>query len=172
VAVHILAMLALEPDEYFSSERIARSVGTNSVVVRRLLSRLQKAGWVTCQAGVHGGARLNVDPCELNLLQVFDCVETRGLFCVHASHPECPVACSVQEDLQHVMQRAEEGMRAELARMPLSYVTDRARREVRRKKSTTAKRRIEARGDRRHVRSPEPSGSSAKKSKTHANKTE
>jgi Rrf2 family protein len=140
VAVHILAMLALEPDACFSSERIAQSVGTHSVVVRRLLARLQKAGWVTCQAGIHGGARLSVDPRRLNLRQVFECVESNDLFHVHASHPDCPVACSVQEDLQYVLERAEAGMRAELERMPLAHITQRAKREVQRKSKRTAKR--------------------------------
>jgi DNA-binding IscR family transcriptional regulator len=126
-------MLALEPNEYFSSERIAKSVCTNSVVVRRLLTKLQTAGWVTCQAGVHGGARLNVNPRELTLLQVFDCVESGALFRVHASHPECPVACSVQVQLQQALERAEQGMRAELARVPLSRVTQRAKHEYQRR---------------------------------------
>jgi DNA-binding IscR family transcriptional regulator len=129
VAVHILAMLALRPREFFSSELIARSVGTNSVVVRRLLARLQKSGLVACQTGVHGGAKLNVDPRNVTLLHVFDCVEQGELFRVHEPHPECPVACSVKEDLNSALAQAETGMRSELARVPLSRITRRARRE-------------------------------------------
>ncbi len=129
VAVHALAMLALKPDACFSSERIAQSVGTNSVVVRRLLARLQKAGMVVCQAGVHGGARLNVDPKHISLLDVFDAVEDGELFRVHEPHPQCPVACSVRSDLGLALRKAEQGMREELAKIPLAWVTRRAKRE-------------------------------------------
>jgi DNA-binding IscR family transcriptional regulator len=122
-------MLALKPQEYFSSELIARSVGTNSVVVRRLLARLQKAGFVACQAGVHGGAKLNVDPRDVTLLNVFDSVEQGGLFRVHSPHPECPVACSVKEDVHAALAQAEKGMRSELSRVRLSRITRRAKRE-------------------------------------------
>lgn len=129
VAVHILALLALKPREHFSSERIAKSVCTNSVVVRRLLARLHKAGLVSCQTGVHGGARLSVDPREVTLLDVFDSVEDAALFRMHEPHPDCPVACSVKEDVQQALARAEMGMRSELAKIPLARITRRAKRE-------------------------------------------
>lgn len=129
VAVHILALLALKPQEHFSSEWIAKSVCTNSVVVRRLLARLHKAGLVSCQTGVHGGARLTVDPRGVTLLDVFNSVEDGELFRMHEPHPDCPVACSVKEDVQQALQRAELGMRAELAKIPLSRITRRAKRE-------------------------------------------
>jgi DNA-binding IscR family transcriptional regulator len=67
VAVHILAVLAIKPDGYIGSELIAKSVATNAVVVRRMISLLSKAGFVECQAGAGGGARLCVDPKTVTL---------------------------------------------------------------------------------------------------------
>ncbi len=134
VAVHTLAMLSLEPGECFSSELIAKSAGTNSVVVRRVLALLQRAGFVECHAGVHGGAKLKVEPRQVSLLDVYEAVEDQPLFRLHDPHPDCPIACSVKEDLRNALQAAENGMKAELARMSLDKVTRRAAREHRRKR--------------------------------------
>ncbi|MCA1734101.1 MAG: Rrf2 family transcriptional regulator, partial [Acidobacteria bacterium] len=46
VATHILTVLAVRGDEPSSSNLIASSVGTNPVVIRRLLGMLGRAGLV------------------------------------------------------------------------------------------------------------------------------
>lgn len=130
VAIHALAVLSIRPDDYCSSELIAKSAGTNSVVVRRVLSLLQKAGYVGCQPGAHGGAKLAVDPAELTLLDVYRAVEEAELFRLHDPHPDCPVAQSVKEDLCKILRQAECGMERELGQCSLAEVTERASREL------------------------------------------
>ena len=46
VGVHILTLLACKPNRGITSEMLARSVNTNSVVIRRLTGQLKKAGLV------------------------------------------------------------------------------------------------------------------------------
>ena len=61
VAVHILSFMILwqqRRPEPATSERIAHSVNTNPVVIRRLLGLLQKGGLVKSQRGVNAGWRL------------------------------------------------------------------------------------------------------------------
>ncbi|WP_407672896.1 Rrf2 family transcriptional regulator [Paenibacillus profundus] len=42
--VHILSLLAPAKDAHCTSEWIAGSVGTNSVIIRKILGQLKKAG--------------------------------------------------------------------------------------------------------------------------------
>ncbi len=122
-AVHILTLLAIKSDQFVSSECIAKSVGTNAVVVRRLLALLQQAGLVVTQTGFQGGTRLNADPDTLTLLDIYHAVEDQSIFRMHTPHPDCPVACSVKEDVLGLLQAAEEKMREELRQTKLSRIT-------------------------------------------------
>ena len=131
-ALHILAVLSVKSGVYVSSELIAKSVGTNSVVVRRLLAMLQQAGFVATQAGVQGGARLNIDPAMITLLDVYDAVEEESVFRVHDPAPECPVACTVKADVNRLLEKAEEKMKLELKKTRLSRITQSAVEEYQR----------------------------------------
>ena len=57
MAIHILALLAGAGEENVKSKLIARSVNTNAVVIRRILSHLNHAGLVVSQTGASGGTR-------------------------------------------------------------------------------------------------------------------
>ncbi|MCA1624917.1 MAG: Rrf2 family transcriptional regulator [Acidobacteria bacterium] len=54
IAVHVLAILARSCDERIKSDYIAKSVNTNPVVIRRLLSTLYESGLVVSQTGTCG----------------------------------------------------------------------------------------------------------------------
>ena len=122
-AIHILTLLAIKKGEYCSSEMIAKSLGTNAVVVRRIIGLLQEAEIVTSQAGSQGGAMLVVAPEKLTLKDIYDAVEEKSIFCMHAPHPKCPVACCVKEQVHELLDTAEEKMKADLARTRLSKIT-------------------------------------------------
>ena len=126
VAVHILAVLSIKPDEHIGSELIAKSVATNPVVVRRVISLLAKAGLVECQAGANGGSMLCIDPRKTTLLDVYNAVTDQEMFHLHDAHPECPVAVCVKNDLTTILEKAEEKLKGELSRTRLSQVTKNA----------------------------------------------
>ena len=121
-AIHILTLLALKKGEYCSSEMIAKSVGTNAVVVRRIVGLLQEAGLVCSQAGSQGGAMLVCKPEKTTLREIYDAVEEQSVFCMHEPHPNCPVACCVKDQVNELVDRAEEKMKAELGRTRLSSI--------------------------------------------------
>ncbi len=126
VAVHILTVLAAKEGEFVSSDFIARSVATNRVVVRRIISLLHAAKWVTSQAGIHGGAKLEVEPEQVNLLDVYRAVEKGSIFRVHESEPKCPIACCVKQDLESFLEVAEAAMEEKLAGKTLADMSKRA----------------------------------------------
>jgi Rrf2 family protein len=122
-AIHILTLLALKKGENCSSEWVAKSVGTNAVVVRRIVGLLQEAGFVTSQAGSQGGTTLAVEPEKITLLDIYEAVEDQSVFCLHDPHPGCPVACCVKKQVNELITGAEAKMKAELARTKLSSIT-------------------------------------------------
>jgi hypothetical protein len=70
VAIHTLGMLAFADECPVTSEKIAESVQTNAVSIRRLFQALGKAGLVVGQMGPNGGARLARSPKQITLAEV------------------------------------------------------------------------------------------------------
>ena len=118
IAVHILSLLATAKDAHCTSEWIADSVGTNSVVIRKILGQLKKAGLADVRAGT-GGAFLLKELEEVTLLDVYwaaEVVEERELFHIHEqSSPDCPVGANIQAVLELIVKRAQIAMEAILA---------------------------------------------------------
>jgi Rrf2 family protein len=97
VAVHVLMLLARAGGEPLKSERLARSVNTNPVVIRRLLCVLARAGIVTSQTGAAGGSRLARPAAAITLREVYRAVESREAFGLHRQrpNPRCPVGLHI-----------------------------------------------------------------------------
>src|SRR5476651_1244569 len=92
-AVHVLAVLAHRIEAGVCSDRLAGSVNTNPVVIRRLLSTLRAAGLVITQKGAGGGAKLAREPERIPLDEVYRAVESAASFSPHRQkpNPRCPV---------------------------------------------------------------------------------
>ncbi|MCQ6560991.1 Rrf2 family transcriptional regulator [Paenibacillus mendelii] len=118
IAVHILSLLAIQPSGHSTSDWIAGSVGTNPVIIRRVLGQLKKVKLVTVRAG-SGGAFLAKSLSEINLLAVYravDVVEEGRLFHIHEEpNPACPVGANIQAVLELLLSRAQEAMEKILA---------------------------------------------------------
>ncbi|WP_237217812.1 Rrf2 family transcriptional regulator [Falsiroseomonas oryziterrae] len=78
VALHILILLATEPGGQATSGRIAESVGTNPVVIRRLAGQLARAGLVRIRRGP-GGAELARPASAITLADVWAAMRRPGL---------------------------------------------------------------------------------------------
>lgn len=124
VAVHILAYLAWRRGEPATSERIAGSVNTNPVVVRRLMGALRDGGLVTAQPGVGGGATLARDAAQVSLLDVYRAVEDPELFALHPQPPcrHCDVGGNIQAVLGDAFGGAQRAMEASLAAVTIADV--------------------------------------------------
>ena len=126
VAVHILTFLLASQGKYVSSDAIAKSVATNPVAVRKILGMLVKAGFVSSLAGSKGGARLEVDPKKLSLLDIYQAVEHKEIFQMHAPHPNCPLAKGITVDLQQIFDAAQKAMEQKLAAQTLEDISQTA----------------------------------------------
>jgi Rrf2 family protein len=124
VAAHVLAYLAWRRDEPGTSERIAGSVNTNPVVVRRIVGALRNAGLVSVQPGVGGGAQLAREPEAITLLDVYRAVEeTDELFALHPDPcRNCNVGSHITQVLQGVFCQAHTALQQVLAGVTIADV--------------------------------------------------
>ena len=128
VATHILAWMALvardHPDDPVTSERIAASVKTNPVVIRRTLGVLSKAGLVQSYRGINAGWRLARPAEKISLLDVFDALEEGSQFGLHPTQPSqaCPVGRGIGSTLSHVYDSIHETVRTTLASKTVAAV--------------------------------------------------
>lgn len=122
VAIHCVTALAYAEDEAMTSEVLARSINTNPVVVRRILSALVKAKLVTARQGKAGGSRLSRKPDQITLLDIYRAVESEGLFGMHEKpeNKSCPVACAMKGLLSAVFKDAENSLEDSLKKTRLS----------------------------------------------------
>ncbi len=125
VAVHVLAYMAWKRSEAQTSERIASSVNTNPVVVRRIVGALRNAGMVSVQPGVGGGATLARDPADISLLDVYRAVEDGDeLFSLPASQPSrsCNVGGHIRDVLRPIFCSAHRAMEGVLGEVTIADV--------------------------------------------------
>jgi len=121
-AVHILAVLAHHPGRGVTSDSLARSVNTNPVVVRRIVSTLRQAGLVCCSKGAGGGATLCRQPETIRLDEVYRAIEAPQTLTARRHRPNlgCPVARKIKIMLEEVYASAQQPMEASLAQRTLA----------------------------------------------------
>lgn len=116
IAVHILTLLASQPDERLTSEHIAASVGTNPVVIRRQLGLLRESGLVESKGARGGGWTLAKDAAAINLRQVREALGEESSFRMHHNDPspDCEVGQNVRHALGGAYADAEKAVRLSL----------------------------------------------------------
>ena len=129
-AVHVMAVLALEKADCCPSSRLAQTVNTNPVVIRRLLIELQEAGLISTMRGPHGGALLKRRPEKVTLREIHQAVDQGDTFATHPNEPcsECPVGRKIGKVMQHIQDRANRALARELEKMTLADVLRELRR--------------------------------------------
>lgn len=123
VAAHILLMVAVEGGEPSTSQRLAASINTNPVVVRRITGQLARAGLVRVRRGP-GGAELTRPALAITLEDVWRAVNSgddRPLLPLHANpDQQCRVGCRVHAVLGEAFGTAERALERALARTTLA----------------------------------------------------
>ncbi len=117
-----MTALAFSPGEVIGSQKLAASVNTNPVVVRRLLLALRRARLIDTFTGKHGGARLRKKPREISLVDIYDAVEPRPVIPVNERKvfKKCHVSCSMKSIMVDVAEGAEDAVRKHLRSITLA----------------------------------------------------
>jgi Rrf2 family protein len=125
VAVHAMSVLARFQDKGpVCSSAVAESVHTNPVVIRRLMTELERANLVRSVAGRSGGFELNRDPASITLADVYFAVEDENVFRMHKTDPksQCPVAAQLGQILSVPLRAAECALHSSLAKTSIRDV--------------------------------------------------
>ena len=132
VATHIMAILAgnkLYREEHActNSGMISKSVNTNPVVIRKILSKLAEANLVVSKPGPHGGSEVSRHPSKITLEEIYLAVDERDLlFHMHYGNPnvDCPIGGNIQDSLKVTIDRAKESIKKVLAEKTLFDLTN------------------------------------------------
>ena len=119
VGLHILTAIDHFHQEYkVTSDFLAGSIGTNPVLIRRLLGQLKDAGLITVPRGT-GGCELAKPLHEITFWDVYqavDAIEDDSLFRMHDHpNPKCPVGRNIgallSDKLKEIQAAMEEKMK-------------------------------------------------------------
>jgi Rrf2 family protein len=125
VAVHALSVLAKNfGSGPVCSSYVASSVNTNPVVIRRLMSDLERAKLVSSTAGRSGGFLLGRTPERISLADIYNAVEGGKIFKMHKPdpHSKCPIAVMIGNIIAKPLHDAETALEKSLATTTLKDV--------------------------------------------------
>lgn len=125
VATHVLCILARHAGKGpVCSGTIASSVETNPVVIRRLMSELEKANLVMSTTGRSGGFELSRNAEDVSLADIYEAVEDTCVFKMHQTDPDsnCPVVTQMWAALIPKLKDAEQAMSSSLRETKLSQI--------------------------------------------------
>jgi len=125
VASHIMASLAARPEQPVRSSDLASSVNADPSFVRRVISKLAKAGLVNTTRGKTGACMLSRPPSQITLLDIYNASEAPKAFVVHqyAVTECCHVSRNIKGCLEAVLQRAQASFEQSLAEQTLADIS-------------------------------------------------
>ena len=121
-AVQVLCVIAYSGPAGTNAERVARSLRTNPVVVRRLVKSMEHEGLVEVRPGKDGGVQLAREPDDITLDQVYRAVEVEaGVFALRPrGNPRCPVDARMKDLLTPIFGAADTAVERTLGKTTLA----------------------------------------------------
>jgi DNA-binding IscR family transcriptional regulator len=122
--LHVLLHMA-ESDRPSTSETLAKAMGTNAVVIRRIMAGLRDKGFVRSEKGHGGGWTLACDLASVTLRDVYDALGCPSLLAIgHRSQsPQCLVEQAVNAALEPAFRDAEALLLARLGEVTLAALS-------------------------------------------------
>jgi DNA-binding IscR family transcriptional regulator len=112
-------------DRKMTSDFMAASIGTNPVIVRKLLQQLKAAGLIEVSRGT-GGVTVTKPLDEITFLDVYkavECTPDEQLFHFHENpNQKCPVGKNIHHVLDDRLNQVQKAMEDKLATMTLADV--------------------------------------------------
>ena len=125
MAIHMFACIDTFTDQTMPSDFMAASIGTNPVIVRKLLQQLKAAGLIEVSRGT-GGVTVTKPLNEITFLDIYkavECTPDEELFHFHENpNQACPVGKNIHHVLDDKLAKVQEAMERELAAITLADV--------------------------------------------------
>ena len=126
MAIHMFACIEAFPDQKMTSDFMAASIGTNPVIIRKLLQQLKAAGLLEVARGT-GGVRVTRPLDEISFFDVYKAVECteENLFRFHENpNPSCQVGRNIHQVLDGKLRQVQAALEEELGSIRVSDVTE------------------------------------------------
>ena len=119
--LHLLLHLA-DHEGPMPSDQLARAMGTNATVIRRILAGLRERGHVRSEKGHGGGWTLARPLAELTLHDIYDALGRPSLLAIgnRSQAPQCLVEQAVNAALDETFDAAETLLLDRLGRITLA----------------------------------------------------
>lgn len=125
VAIHMFACIDTFSEQKMTSDFMAASIGTNPVIIRKLLQQLKAAGLIEVLRGT-GGVTIKKPLEEISFLDIYravECAPDEELFHFHENpNPNCPVGKNIHQVLDQRLLQVQKAMEEKLAQMNLADV--------------------------------------------------
>ena len=127
MAIHMFACIDTFTDQKMTSDFMAASIGTNPVIIRKLLQQLKAAGLIEVSRGT-GGVTITRPLDQITFLDVYkavECAPDEELFHFHENpNQNCPVGKNIHRVLDNRLLQVQKAMEKELAGMTLADVKE------------------------------------------------
>ena len=125
MAIHMFACIDTFTDQKMTSDFMAGSIGTNPVIIRKILQQLKAAGLVEVSRGT-GGVTITRPLDQITFLDIYkavECAPEEQLFHFHENpNPMCPVGKNIHRVLDGRLHEVQRAMEEKLAEMTLADV--------------------------------------------------
>lgn len=132
VALHLLVMIS-ESGKNLTSQELAKSVGTNSSYIRKVIALLKSADIITSHQG-KSGYQLVKAPKDLTLLEIYQATQEIAhihLFQMHQNaNLECPVGKHIEKAVKPIFFLINSQLENDLSSQTLSNVIENLYREA------------------------------------------
>lgn len=124
IAIHILVGLGFGRGTHMCSGELAESVNANPSFIRRILSKLSKAGLVETTTGKSGACALARNANEISMLDIYHAVEAPKVFAIHdyVTQKQCLISCNIKPSLERVLEKSQRTMEESLKKISLAEV--------------------------------------------------
>ncbi len=125
LALHAVAHMADDPMRTRTSSDIAEHIGTNAVVVRRVLGGLREVGLLKSEKGHAGGWVLARDPEKITLADIYLALDERLINQSETiKNSECSVERTLHDKVSSVLKELEEDLIQKLADIPITKISN------------------------------------------------
>ena len=125
MAIHMFTCIDTFTDQKMTSDFMAASIGTNPVIVRKLLQQLKAAGLIEVSRGT-GGVTITRSLDQITFLDIYkavECAPEEQLFHFHENpNDRCPVGRNIHKVLDNRLLQVQKAMEEKLAEMTLADV--------------------------------------------------
>ena len=141
MAIHMFACIDTFSDQKMTSDFMAASIGTNPVIIRKLLQQLKAAGLIKVSRGT-GGVTITRPLDQITFLDIYkavECTPDEELFHFHENpNPACPVGREVHGILSGYLDAAALAMENQLRAVTLQQLIDDLRQKEMTEKSSSS----------------------------------